>query len=115
MSYPLSIVVTASDAAAKYTVKSTDWGTGVFPALPSVSANSSADVIIVVTKRFKVQRPVEYGRPAGTADPGGISIAAVDCIAPASVGAPPRIRIRFSNSTAGALTPATQQYDFYQF
>lgn len=114
MAIPLSTNNTADSAGAKYTVKSTDWGTGAFPALPSVAANSSSDVIIVVTKRFKIQRPVEYARIPGTADPAGISVAAVDCIAPASVGANPRVRIRFSNSTIGALTPTTQQYDFYQ-
>src|SRR5437588_6870904 len=114
MSYPLSTVFSSTNVNAKYTVKGADWGTGVFPALPSVAANSSSDVVIVATKRFKVQRPVDFARPTGTADPGGISIAAVDCIAPATVGANPRIRIRFANSTAGALTPTANQYDFIQ-
>lgn len=102
-------------ARAKYSVLSGDWGTGAFPALPSISANSTGTATIVVSRNFRIQSVTDYTRPSGTADPAGISIAAIDCIAPASVGARPRVRITWANSTAGALTPSTQQYDFYQF
>ena|SRR5579871_1479800 len=111
---PLSTTPSSPAVRAKYTVKSTDWGTGVFPALPSIGAASTADITIVVTKRFKIGEPVVLDRNPGTADPAGVAVEQVDVIAPLTVGANPRIRVRFSNSTAGSLTPTTQQYDFIQ-
>lgn len=154
---------------AKYTVKSGDWGT-IQQALPSVGANSTADVQVPLTSRFKIQGMTDYSRPQGLADPAAISIAALDVIAPVwptstavttanyivvngtvfkcttagtTAGSIPAglstrpvagntvsdntavwtsqgqkgcvLRIRFANSSAGALTPTAQQYDFYQF
>ncbi len=172
MAYPLSFANTV-EARAKYTVKSTDWNS-IQMALPSIGANTTAEVFVPVTKRFSVKGFVDYSRPDGKTDPGAVSIAAIDCIAPAwpastavtnaqptpnwivvngtafqcttagtTAGTIPAglttqpaagttvtdgtavwtskgqrgavIRIRFANSSAGALTPTTQTYEFYQF
>lgn len=117
MAYPNSGGRTAALPKAFFVVKSGDWG-GVQPALPSVGANSTADVIITVSRTFKPQSSVYYVRPTGTADPAGISVDSIDLLGPAAgsyaAGNHPRIRVRFQNSTAGALSPATQEYDFYQ-
>jgi len=118
MAYPASGGRASYETGAFYLVKSTDFNGTIQPALPSVGANSSADLIVTVSRKFRPGAVVNYNRPQGTADPTGISIAAVDCIAPASgsmaAGNPPRVRIRFQNSTAGALTPASQNYELYQ-
>ena len=81
MPYPLSFA-NIEACRAKYTVKSTDWGT-VHMALPAIGANTTAEVFVPVTKRFSAKGNVGYSRPDGKTDPGAVSIAAVDCVAPA--------------------------------
>src|SRR5712672_518131 len=81
MAYPLSNGF-LSDYRARYVVKSTDWGT-IHMALPSIGANTTAEVFIPLTKRFSAKGVVDYSRPDGKGDPGAVSVAAIDCIAPA--------------------------------
>lgn len=117
MAIPISGTRIGHGARAFFVVKSGDFGASQ-PALPSVGAASTSDLLITVSKTFKPQSPVLLARPAGTADPAGLTVESCDCIAPAAgsyaAGNHPRIRVRFQNATAGALSPATQQYEFTQ-
>lgn len=59
---------------------------GIQPALPSVSANTTADYSFIVPNsgsQWKTYKPVQFARPDSTPETAGISISAnLDCISP---------------------------------
>jgi hypothetical protein len=55
---------------------------GIQFALPAITTNVTSDLFIKVPVPFNVARPVLFDRPNATADASGISLQAVDCVAP---------------------------------
>lgn len=94
----LSTITTPGGAVISYIPIATTsvtvqvYGTGAAPpvvntsgiqyALPAITTNVTSDLFIKVPVPFKVGSPVLLGRPNATADAAGISLQAVDCVAP---------------------------------
>lgn len=74
-----SVTVTVYGAGAAPPVLNTS---GVQFALPNVSANGTSDVQIKVPIGFNIARMLQWARPNAVADAAGISLDAVDCVAP---------------------------------
>jgi hypothetical protein len=55
---------------------------GIQFALPAITTNVTSDLFIKVPVPFNVARSVLFDRPNATADAAGISLQAVDCVAP---------------------------------
>lgn len=55
---------------------------GIQQPLPSITANSSTDVFLVVNRQFKTQKEVNWIRPNSSADAAGVAPALMDCVAP---------------------------------
>lgn len=55
---------------------------GIQFALPAITTNATSDLFIKVPVPFNVNKPVVYTRPNAVADASGISLQAVDCLAP---------------------------------
>lgn len=55
---------------------------GIQQPLPNISANSSADIFLVVKRTFQVQKMVSWIRPNSSADAAGIAPALMDCVGP---------------------------------
>jgi hypothetical protein len=55
---------------------------GIQFALPAITTNVTSDLFIKVPVPFNIARPVLFDRPNATADAAGISLQAVDCVAP---------------------------------
>lgn len=55
---------------------------GAQPALPSVTANSTVDIFLIVGRNFRTNRETKWIRPSAAADPAGISLTQMDCVAP---------------------------------
>lgn len=131
MSYAHSIQGTdgAAEVIAEYTVKSTDFNGTIQPALPSVAADSTGTCVVTVSRQFKLAderigqsqvggaihtHRVIVSLPDGLADPAGLGLESAVLSGPASgsyaAGNRPRVTLTWRNSTAGALTPASQTY-----
>lgn len=58
---------------------------GIQPALPSVGANTTVDYFFRIPNaggRWKIQKSVEWMRPQGLAEPGGITVGPMDVLSP---------------------------------
>ena len=73
----VQVLIYGAGAAVPTTNKS-----GIQPSLPSVGAATTADIYLIVSRSFRVDREVLYIRPSGIADPAGIALEQIDCIGP---------------------------------
>lgn len=98
LSVALSSLVTQRGATVTYIPIATTsavvkvYGAGVAPpvvnmsgiqyALPAIATNATSDLFVKVPVPFNVSRITNYDRPNAIADGSGISLQAVDCLAP---------------------------------
>jgi len=70
-------------------IGTSDFSNGAQDALPSIAANSTADVMLRVANsgsQWKVQKTVEYARPDNLTETSGIVLGGMDCIQPVYPG-----------------------------
>jgi hypothetical protein len=72
--------------SAFYSVQASDWGvlsppSGTQPVMP-LAIGDTGYTYVMTNSRFKTQWKVDYVRPSDVADPVGVTLANVQCIAP---------------------------------